>query len=67
MNERYEIKHQINTTNGEPLFDIVTCKDCGLGPVMDITAHEKFHDRLDAISRMAVQGESAYWYNQPLG
>lgn len=48
-------------------LDVVTCKDCGLGPVMVLTWHEKFHDRLDAISRMAVKGESAWSFNQPLG
>ena len=47
-------------------FNMLVCTECGVY-VGDEKIHDNFHDWLADISAAAGRGESAYWFNQPIG
>lgn len=61
--ERYRTRTR--TTYGGS-FNILVCTDCGVY-VGDESKHDDFHDWLNDIAGAAGRGDSAYWYNQPIG
>lgn len=55
MGDRYEILEQAQ-------FNIVTCTDCGVGPIMVIAWHDAFHERLDKVEDNAKKGAHAFLF-----